>query len=558
MPYDQNRSGSMTDRFSRRTFIKGTTLLGLGGGLLGPGMEIPAGHAAEARTLVMAVQGTPASIDGDQASTAEGEMMMANVHGGDLFSYKVIKDPNSPNLTADLKATGVQGVTGLLAQTWNQSPDGTVVTVELRHGMKSPYGNEVTANDYKWAWQRRWVLNGVGKFIGDVVGIASPDSIEVLGKYTVRIHLKGPSPVFYKALAQNYYGGPFDSTEVKNHLTAGDPWGKQWTRTHAAGFGPYTVDQLVPGVQTVLTPNPNWTLTPIYFQRVIVKAVPESSARLALLKAGEVDIAWALSERELHEVEGNSNLQVLRVRANKQLYMGLGVDKPPFNNKTLRQAMAWATPYKDIIDKVYLGHARRMTSIVPDIYSGYKYTYHYDYDPQKAKQLMAKAGFANGFDVKLTYNAAEKEAEDTAILVKSAWGQIGARVSLQALPTAVWAEQKYGKHALQAFVENQQYPWTGDPGYSCWVYLGGGPSMSNNAVNYNNSAFNALLEKSMRMLDSPQRAANINQLQEIIADEVPWVQIAWFDWTVAAKKGLGGFLWMPDNMIRFYYLRRLG
>ena len=60
----------------------------------------------------------------------------------------------------------------------------------------------------------------------------------------------------------------------------------------------------------------------------------------------------------------------------------------------------------------------------------------------------------------------------------------------------------------------------------------------------------------MRMMDSPERAAINKRAQEIVAEDVPWVQVAWFDWTVAAKKGLTGFLWTPDNQIRFGYIRR--
>jgi peptide/nickel transport system substrate-binding protein len=288
---------------------------------------------------------------------------------------------------------------------------------------------------------------------------------------------------------------------------------------------------------------------------VILKAVPESSARLALLKAGQIDIAWGLNERELREVASDASLQVVRVQSNKQLYLGLVTDKPPFDNKTLRQAMAWATPYEDIMDKVYFGNARRMTSIVPDIYAGHVPTYAYETDLEKAKQLMAEAGFPDGFDVTLTYNAAQRESEEMAVLVKSSWEQVGVSVGLQALPTAVWAEQKYGKK-LQAFAENEQWPWSGDPGYSSWVYLGNGPDNFINGVNYDNPEYNELLEKVMRMLDSPEREAYAEQLQEIVADEVPWVQIAWFDWTVAAKKDLTGFLWTPDNQIRFAYIRR--
>jgi peptide/nickel transport system substrate-binding protein len=511
---------------------------------------------ARERTLVVAVPGTPASIDGEQALTSEGEMMMANVHGGDLFAYNIIEIPNDPADTVDLKSTDDRGVTGLTAESWEMGPDGKTVTVRLKQGMTSAWGNELDADDYVWSWARRFEVKGVGKFMADVLGIDGPESVEKIDDHTVRIHLRGPTPIFYKILAQNYYGGPFDSDEVRKHATADDPWAREWLRTNAAGFGPYHVERVVPGVETILVKNPHWAQEPEpYFERIILKAVPESSARLALLKAGQIDVAWGLNERELREVAGDPNLQVVRAQSNKQLYLGLVTDKPPFDNKTLRQAMAWATPYDDIIDKIYFGNARRMTSIVPDIYAGHVPTYGYDTDLAKAKDLMAEAGFADGFDVTLTYNAAQRESEEMAVLVKSSWEQVGVRVSLQALPTAVWAEQKYGKR-LQAFTENEQWPWSGDPGYSSWVYLGNGPDNFINGVNYDNPEYNDLLEQAMRMLDSPEREAITARLQEIVADEVPWVQVAWFDWTVAAKSDLTGFLWTPDNQIRFAYIHR--
>jgi len=507
-------------------------------------------------TLVMAIQGTPAAVDGEQALTSEGEMMMANVHGGDLFGYKVVKGSGGAPDSVDLKSTGDQGVVGLVAQSWQANSDGTTYTVKLREGMKSPFGNAVSAADYRWAWERRFAMKSVGKFMADVLGIDSPDSITATDNRTVQIKLRGTSPIFFKILAQNYYGGPFDSVEAKKHATQDDPWAKDWLRTHSDGFGPYQIDHLTPGVETVLTPNANWHGDPsVFFKRIILKAVPESSSRLALLKAGQIDLAWGLNERELQEVANDPKLKVVRAQSNKQLYLGLVTNKPPFDNKKLRQAMGWATPYEDIVQKVYYNHARRMTSIVPDIYAGYTKTYNYQTDLGKAKALLAEAGYPNGLDVTLSYNAAQKESEETSILVKSTWEQIGVRVTLQALPTAVFTEQKYAKK-LQAFTENEQWPWSGDGGYSSWVYLGNGERNFINGVAFDNKEYNDLLEKAMRMLDSPERQSILNKLQEIVADEVPWVQIAWFDWTVAAKKNLDGFVWTPDNQIRFAFLKR--
>ena len=186
-----------------------------------------AAQDARERTLVMAVPGTPASIDGEQALTSEGEMIMANVHGGDLFSYKIIEIPDDPADTVDLRSTDDRGVTGMTAS-WELSGDGKTVTVRLKQGMKSPYGNELDADDYVWSWERRFEVKGVGKFMGDVLGIDGPESVEKIDDHTVRIQLRGPTPIFYKILAQNYYGGPFDSDEVKQHATADEPWAKEW------------------------------------------------------------------------------------------------------------------------------------------------------------------------------------------------------------------------------------------------------------------------------------------------------------------------------------------
>ena len=164
-----------------------------------------------------------------------------------------------------------------MADSWEMSEDGTSVTINLKKGIKSYTGNEFTAEDYKWAWARRFEVKGVGKFIGDVIGINGAESIEVLDTHKVRVNLRGTTPIFFKILAQNYYGGPFDSTEMMTHATEEDPWALEWSRSNSAGFGPYHVERVIPGVETVLVTNPNWTGHKPHFDRVILKAVPESS-----------------------------------------------------------------------------------------------------------------------------------------------------------------------------------------------------------------------------------------------------------------------------------------
>ena len=149
--------------------------------LSGLSHQIGFADSARDKTLVMAVPGTPASIDGEQALTSEGEMMMANVHGGDLFSYKIIAIPDDITDTVDLRSTGDGGVDGLTAKSWQMSDDGKTVTVQLRDEMMSPYGNKLTADDYVWSWARRFEVKAVGKFMADVLGIDGPESIRKIG-----------------------------------------------------------------------------------------------------------------------------------------------------------------------------------------------------------------------------------------------------------------------------------------------------------------------------------------------------------------------------------------
>ncbi len=514
--------------------------------------QAPAATTATQNTLVVAVANTPASLDIDTTASAEGEMVMANTSGGDLFGYKYVLNPQSNVYEADLQAFADQGVVGLLADSWTVSADGKTVTVHLKHGVKSQYGDEFTADDYIWSWQRMQAVNGTGWFIGSLVGLQNASDVQKIDQYTVQFNLVGPSPIFFKALAQNYYGGPFDSIEAKKHATAADPWAKDWLKTNSDTYGPYMVTTFEPGVELDLVANPYWAGTPVHYQKVILKAVPDSSARLALLNAGQVDIAWDLDELELQTVKSNPNLEVTRAAGNNELYVGIVVGQPPLNNVMVRQAMAYATPYQDILDKVYYGTARRMTSMVPDIYYGHVDEYNYQTDYAKAKSLLAQAGYPNGIDITLSYNAAESDSEQTAILVKSGWDQAGIRTTLNALPTAVYAADKYAKPSkLQAFVENQQNPWTGDAGYSCAIYLKGGLSNYTDAVNYENPTFDSILTQAMQMPDGPARLALTTQAQQIVANDVPWVELAWFNWTVASKKNLSGFVWAPDDDIRF-------
>src|SRR5262249_14268481 len=137
------------------------------------------------------------------------------------------------------------------------SEDGTALTIHLRKGVKSAAGNELTAEDLKWKWDRGFAIPGEGQFqIQVVLGIPQP-GWRVVDKYTFEVKTPKRNAVLAYEMAMQKFGIAFDSTEAKKHVTADDPWATKWLATNAAGFGPYALESYTPGTSVVLTANPN-------------------------------------------------------------------------------------------------------------------------------------------------------------------------------------------------------------------------------------------------------------------------------------------------------------
>jgi ABC-type transport system substrate-binding protein len=151
--------------------------------------------------LLIAVPGTPSSLDLEQALTADAELVLANVHEGDLFTYRLRPDPVGDVMVADVARGDDRAVDGLLARRWRRDPKGGTVTVRLRRGIRSPFGHVFTAADYVWSWRRRFAHCGIGRYTAIVAGIESPDCVEALDQWTVRFTVPVNSPIFFRLLA---------------------------------------------------------------------------------------------------------------------------------------------------------------------------------------------------------------------------------------------------------------------------------------------------------------------------------------------------------------------
>jgi peptide/nickel transport system substrate-binding protein len=546
----------------RRDFLRGTTI-GVGATGLTPFLaslnramaaagDVPADQSDAGYTFTAAYAASPPAVD-EVAFTMETENLMALCYGGDFMQYRP-KESETPGVfVADMAAPGNEGVIGRWVDSWEGSDDFKTWTFHIRPGIKSWAGNEMTAEDIVWTWQRAFEMKAVRYFFAKAMFLDKPEDIEVVDEYTVRFHLQEPSPVILKLMAMSYYGGPFDSKLAQEHATASDPWAKEWLKNNDAGFGPYHIVKHIPGQSLELTRNENFEPKPPV-SRVLIRIVPDPATRTALLERGAVDYAMRLPERSLQALAKNPDIEIVRTKANFIPYVGPVETNEIMAKTKVRQAMAWATPYEEILEKVYFGQGSIIKSITPEIFPNHTDEFWvYKYDPDNAKNVLTEAGYPDGFDLTLSYDNSVSEMAEAAVLIKAAYDGIGIRTTLDPLPAAVYSERKV-RRELMCQVDNFQWPWIADTGYTVWVYLGPPETTVNNSVYFDNPEFNDLVTRMMQMPLGEERRKMDVRVQQIAAEEVPWIFLVEPGWREAFKKEWTNYHWYPDNNVHFEWL----
>jgi peptide/nickel transport system substrate-binding protein len=504
---------------------------------------------AEDVTLVAAYAASPPSFD-ETAFTMETENLMANVYGGEVIQYKPVWWEKYEVCGAGTNQAGAQQVIGRWADSWEESADGRTWTFNLRPGIKSYFGNEMTCEDLRWSWARAYEMRSVKYFFTKVMNLASIDGVSCPEPNKIQFNITDRNPLFLQLLAMNYYGGPFDSTEAKKHASDSDPWAKEWLKTHTAGFGAYQVESHTPGEELILVRNPNYQPKP-QVAKVIIKIVPDSATRLALLKRGAVDYAMRLRQREYNEVSKDPNLDLVFHAGNFIPYFGMVQTNEIMAKPEVRRALAWAVPYEEIHQKVYFGEGELVKSITPEIFPNYTDQFWvYQTDLDKAKQLLAEAGYPDGFDMTISYDKAISEMEEACTLIRSNFEKIGIKVQLQGLPSAVYSDSKFQRKQM-AHCDNFQWPWIADTGYTAWVYLTHPQDNVMDAVQHDNPELNKLTEMMFTTPYGPERTKMDLRIQELAAEQVPWIFLVNPGWREAFKKGWVGATWYPDNNVHF-------
>jgi peptide/nickel transport system substrate-binding protein len=498
--------------------------------------------------LIVAVPTTPPGIDIDIHSQAQAWEIMANVFDTSAWWKKVpypFGDAGAPDVTYPLFDRNQ--LQPRLFESWELSADGRVATFRIRPGVKSYYGNEFTTEDVKWRIDRLFGLKAVGTFLALTQDFASADALKVIDRYTFSITAARPNPLLIDELANSYWTW-FDSTVAKKHATADDPWAMKWLATNDAAFGPYHIEQWVAGSHILLVANPNFWAGPPAIKRVLYRVVPESANRMAMVINGDVDIAVDLTPQEYSSLRNRKGVRVVDVRNNSLIWIHMNNQLPPFNDRRVRQALNYATPREAIIKSVFFGMGRPWKGVIPSIFPGFTDEYwSYDTDLQKAQELIKAAGYPNGFDATLSYQATEPNSEKIAILMQTTLKTIGINLTLNKMTPGPFTERIMKKE--MPFAIWQDIPIQPDVNYALTL-----PYDSSSFINYGNYAnpkINEILKVGRSIVDPETRSRFHQEAQRIILEDAPLIFLIEPGYQMAMRDNIKGFSYYTCRYMRF-------
>ncbi len=442
-----------------------------------------------------------------------------------------------------------------LAESWEYSSDGTSITWRLRQGVKSHAGNELTADDVKYTWDRKFALKGIGGFFTSILNLDGPDSVKVIDRYTVQFTSRTPTSIFESIQPQGYQG-ILDSVEFKKHATSDDPWSTKWFANNASGFGPYRLESLSPSREVTFSRHEDYYRDKPQMTRLLYRQVPASSQRVALLTSGDVDIVPDLLPRELEDLrKGRPGAQVVDWEGNQMTSVVMNVSKPPFDRVEVRQAMNYATPYNDIQQAVYFGHAQQMKSPYARIYPhATQEFWNYETDLDKAKQLLGQAGYQNGFETEIAVSTAFPELEQIAVLLQTNLAKIGVKMKINKMPNAAHQERT-SKREFPIFIQWEQANCP-DPAYSLYLYYHSESFLDLSDLKDPN--LDGLIDQLSSSRDENARAPWAKEAQRILVqDDVPWIWLFHAGTHLAMRDNLSGLTWRTTNSFQFSGIQRV-
>ncbi|MBI5929596.1 MAG: ABC transporter substrate-binding protein [Chloroflexi bacterium] len=448
---------------------------------------------------------------------------------------------------------GLDDVEGAIAASYDVSEDGTTFTFHLRHDAKFADGTPITANDFKYTFDRAITGPGYLGLLLPFMAIDSADQVKVIDDYTLQITTNEPAALTETILTFQVFGVISQATAEENSTTD-DPWAEQYFHQNSNSSGPYVITKWDQGVEYVFEPNPNYWRGEEFFQNsgVTFEIVPDADTREEMLQVGDVDIALGIPFSDLRDLSKDPNLAVHAIPSGRIYHLGMNNNIAPFDDARVRQAVSMAIPYNALIENVLYGYGQQPKSPVSIGMEGYtdEFWKYGDADIEEAQALLEEAGYGDGFEIDLTVPEEDQTRLDAAEWIQAGLEQLGITVNINAVSTTDFSGLLFS-HELPFFIE-QWYSWGNDPFFQLTFNLK--CDAVTNYVNYCNPEVDELIEAGTFSRDPQERANLIRRAQEIIVEEAPWAYLYQPDRVFVTRANVTGIAIFNDLTLRYAYL----
>ncbi|HMM73009.1 MAG TPA: ABC transporter substrate-binding protein [Rhodocyclaceae bacterium] len=430
-----------------------------------------------------------------------------------------------------------------LAESWVVAKDGLSVTFKLRKNATFHDGTPVTAKDVKWSYDRALAMGGFPQFQMKAGSLEKPEQFEVVDEHTFRVSFPRRDKMSLPDMAVPV-ASIYNSTLAMKNATPDDPWAANWLKNNAAGGGAYKVESWKPGQEIVYARFDNWKSGPMpKLRRVIQREVPSAGNRRALLERGDIDMTYEMPPKDFQELsKAGGKLHVASVPVeNAVWYVGMNVTKPPFDNVKVRQAVAYAIPYEQLMAGAFYGRAVKLwggAGLRPG-QAAWPTPHPYKTDLAQARKLMQQAGYADGFETTLSYDLGQGTiSEPVAILMQESLAKIGIKLVINKVPGANWRAAMLKKD--MPLIVNRFGGWLNYPEYFFyWTYHGQNAVF--NTMSYQNPELDRLVEAARFEADKKKYENQVRDFIEVAYKDVPRVPIAQPVMDVAMQKNVSGY-----------------
>ncbi len=432
-----------------------------------------------------------------------------------------------------MKPTSNGDLTPAVAESYTVSDDHRTYTFTLREGVKFHNGDAVTAEDVIYSIQRCIAPAETG--IVPVEAFSIITDIQALDERTVAITISEPSNEFISYLTTAILPADYEEQD-----------------TAPVGTGPFRFVSRTAQDSIVLEKFDEYWGTPANLDKVTFKIIENADSLLMSLQSGAIDLCAHLTSTQVAQLGEDFQIEEGTMNLVQALYLNNAV--APFDNELVRQALSYAVDKQGIIDLAFDGYGSPIGSSMYPAFGKYfdeSLTDYYTYDVEKAKELLAQAGYPDGFDMTITVPSNYQPHMDTAEVLVQQLAAVGVRATIQPIEWESWISDVYtGRQFQSTVVGVDAANMTARALLERFTSTYG-----SNFINYNNAEYDQLFQQALATYDDAEQTALYKQMERNLTEHAANVYIQDLADLVAVRSGLEGVTFYPIYVLDLSSIR---